>query len=116
MYDPQVPDFHGRLARIERMHRRGYGFEAPGTIGRSRYPRRARRAGPLLRPLILVAAVVLAVKAVILSQVGAVDYNDRLARVSDSSVVERTAAFVMQIDPLTAWLGEELRKTLAGQG
>lgn len=116
MYDPQLREFHGRLARLDKMHRRGFGFEAPGTLGRSYYTRRARRQVPVLRPLILVVAMVILIKAVLLSQIGAADYNERLARVSEGSAVERAGAYIMQIDPATAWLGEELRKLLSGKG
>ncbi|TCP60864.1 hypothetical protein EV663_10738 [Rhodovulum bhavnagarense] len=116
MYDPQMREFHGRLARLDRMHRRGFGFEAPGTIGRSCYTRRNRARLPILRPLIVVAASVLVIKALILSQVGALDYNDRLARAADGSLVERAGAYVMQVDPLTAWLGDALREMVPARG
>ena len=59
MYDPQYEQFRGRLERLERMHRRGYGFEAPGTIGRSYYRSRSTLRLPLWRSLGMIALAVI---------------------------------------------------------
>lgn len=113
MYDPQYQQFRGRLARLDRMHRRGQGFEAPGTLGRSYYTRATSRRIPLWRSLGVMAMAVLVIKALILAQIGALDYNERLARASGDSWVQQTAVYIMQIDPITEWMATEMRK-LAG--
>lgn len=112
MYDPQMQEFHGRLRRVYKMHRRGYGFEAAGTLGRSYYSRRAPVRINLLRPAMLVVAIVILTKAVFLSMIGEVDYNDRLSRLQGASAIERAGAYVMQVDPATAFIAEQLRQVL----
>ncbi|MBN2905136.1 MAG: hypothetical protein JXJ18_00335 [Rhodobacteraceae bacterium] len=116
MYDPQYQEFRGRLARLDRMHRRGYGFEAPGTIGRSYYTRQSRRRIPLVRSLGVIALCVIVVKAVILSQIGSADYNERLARAEGASIVQQVSVYIMQIDPITEWTATQLRAIMSGLG
>lgn len=111
MYDPQYQEFQGRLRRVDRIHRRGGGFEAVGTLGRSFYNQRTQRR-PLLRVLMVVAAGFLAIKALLLMQIGTVDYQDRLQRLHDGSMVEQAGAYVMQIDPVTAWLSVKFHEIL----
>jgi|GEM_PF-2171816 len=52
MSDPNLADFYGRVARIERARAKGYGFESNGRSGRSHYLRATRQRRPLLRVLI----------------------------------------------------------------
>ncbi|MBK1635584.1 hypothetical protein [Rhodovulum adriaticum] len=122
MSDPQDPQrraYYARVARLERMHSRGYGFEAPGTLGRSyytHYQRSSRRRVPVLRIAAVVAAALILMKALIVSQIGVMDYNMRLDRFGADTVAQRSLAYVMQVDPITAWLGAELHKAFAAAG
>lgn len=113
MYDPQYEQFRGRLERLDRMHREGYGFEAPGTIGRSSYRRRLPGGIPLWRSLGMIALSVILVKALILVQIGPISYNQRLESAAGDSVVQQVSIYIMQIDPITEWMAGEMRK-LAG--
>ncbi|MHC0053353.1 hypothetical protein [Actibacterium sp. D379-3] len=113
MTDPGYQEFQGRLRRIERIHRRGGGFEASGTLGRSFYRGKPQRVS-LMRPLVLLLVSGLLLKAVLLMQIGEGDYRDRIARLQDGTRVEMIGAYVMQPDQVTVWLadvlGELLRK------
>ncbi|TCO72969.1 hypothetical protein EV655_103198 [Rhodovulum euryhalinum] len=113
MYDPQYEEFRGRLDRLERMHRKGYGFEAPGTLGRSYSRRRLPGRIPLWRSLGTIALAVVVVKALILAQVGQINYTQRLERAAGDSVVQQVSIYIMQIDPITEWMAGEIRR-LAG--
>ncbi|MEX5729665.1 hypothetical protein Ga0609869_003018 [Rhodovulum iodosum] len=112
MYDPQMQEFQGRLRRVDKMHRRGYGFEAAGTLGRSAYARRAPVRVNLLRPAMFVVAIVIVTKAVFLSMIGEGNYNERLARLEGASVAERAGAYIMQVDPATALIADQIRAFL----
>lgn len=113
MYDPQYDQFRGRLAKLERMHREGYGFEAPGTVGRSHYRRRLPGRIPLWRSLGMMALAVVVVKSLILAQIGPISYNQRLESAGGESVVQQVSIYIMQIDPITEWMAGEMRN-LAG--
>jgi len=110
MYDPQYEQFRGRLAKLDRMHRKGHGFEAPGTIGRSYYSRRLPGRIPLWRSLGMIALAVVVVKALILAQIGPISYNQRLETAGGQSVVQQVSIYIMQIDPITEWMAGEMRK------
>ncbi|MGB8622510.1 MAG: hypothetical protein WCD16_06810 [Paracoccaceae bacterium] len=103
MVDPNLRDFHGRLRRVNRIHRRGGGFEAAGTLGRSVYVERPAQRS-LLRPLMLVLAFGLVLKAVLYIQIGPDDYQNRVERLRQGSQVEAIGAYVMQADAATVWL------------
>ena len=55
--DPNLNDFYGRVARIEKAHKKGYGFEARGTLGRSSSYKREKASWRLVKPLVLVMAM-----------------------------------------------------------
>ncbi|SIO56242.1 hypothetical protein SAMN05444722_3582 [Rhodovulum sp. ES.010] len=116
MYDPQYEQFRGRLERLERMHRRGYGFEATGTIGRSYYRSRSTLRLPLWRSLGMIALAVIVVKALILAQIGPADYTLRLERAAGDSLVQQVSTYIMQIDPITEWMAGELRTLFGALG
>lgn len=107
MADPQMQEFYGRLKRVDRIHRRGGGFEAPGTLGRSYYTARPRRS--LLRPLLLLVAGFMILKAVLLVQIGEADFQGRVATLNEGSQLEQIGAWALQMDPATIWLAEQMR-------
>jgi hypothetical protein len=77
--DPNLNDFYGRVARIEKAHKKGYGFEARGTLGRSSSYKREKASWRLVKPLVLVMAMGLGLKGVIHYYVGAELYDERVA-------------------------------------
>jgi len=103
MADPQYQEFRGRLRRVERIHRRGGGFEAAGTLGRTAYVVKPQRTS-LLRPVALVLGAGLLLKAILFIQIGEADYTDRVARLEGGSQIEAIGAWVMQPDAVTVWL------------
>lgn len=104
MVDRNLQNFHGRLGRIDDIHRAGGGFEADGTLGMAFYNARrqqGRRRLGILAPLALVAVAVLGLKAVVHASVGAELYDERVAELHAGSGIEQAGAYVMQADPLT---------------
>jgi hypothetical protein len=103
----QVKQFDDRLKRIQRIQRRGGGFEAAGTLGQSYYTRLRRRAGrPVLRPALMTVAMLLLFKAVLLAHLGAGAYTARLEALASGGPVERAGAVLMAADPITLRLAE----------
>lgn len=103
MADPQYQDFDKRMRRVARAHRRGRGFEAPGTYPRAQYRAQPRQAN-FLRPLMLIVAAGMALKALMFMHVGELDYRTRVAQLQNGPVVEQIGAYVMQPDAATKWL------------
>ena len=103
MADPQYHEFNRRLRRVERAHRRGHGFEAHGTLGRSAYTARPRQSN-FLRPLMLIVASGMVLKALLFMHVGELDYRTRVAQLENGPMVEQIGAYVMQPDMATKWL------------
>lgn len=67
---------------------------------------RPRRRG-MRRPLYLVfvaLAGVMAFKAVLYAGLGAASYGQRVTELSQGTMVERAAAWIMQADQFTVWL------------
>lgn len=115
MVDRNLQNFYGRIGRIEDIHRAGGGFEADGTLGMSYYNarrRRPRRRIGILAPLVVVAMGIVGVKAMVHATVGAEVYEERLAELRDSEGVARTAAYVLEADPVTLILSAQLRGLL----
>ena len=108
--DPNLKSFQGRVTRIEKAHRKGYGFEAPGTQGRSTTFRRPRTWGSKLRAALVVLTMGLVLKAVILFNVGDEVYDRRVAVLATGTGIDPFAARLMSADPVTrliaAFLGE----------
>ena len=108
MSDPNLVDFYGRVARIERARAKGYGFEANGTLGRSHYLRPVRQRRPMLRILIFASVCVFGLKGAILYKVGPESYEARVARLQTGEGFDRLGAWLMQADPVTVWVAEQI--------
>lgn len=106
MLDPNLRDFQGRVARIEKTHAAGGGFEADGTLGMYYYNslKVRRRRGTWIFPLALVFATVLAMKAAVLATVGAEAYGERITALRSGGMVDVIGAWVLQADPVTVKL------------
>ena len=107
MYDPQHQLFVQRIKRVNRANRRGLGFEAVGTLGRSHYNTQERRRN-YWRPALFAAVGFLGVKAIMLTNIGVADYEARVEAMSAGTAMNQFAAFVMQMDPATIWMADQL--------
>lgn len=107
--DPNLAEFYLRVARIQQDHARGLGFEAEGTLGRSHSRPPVRRRTSLIKPLLIVLTCGIGLKAAIHSRVGAMDYDKRVALLMQGEGVERLGGHLMQADPVTRLLSEQLR-------
>lgn len=114
MTSPLDPDFAGRLHRVERIHRKGGGFEAAGTLGRSKSVGKPVRRS-YLRLALMVAGSVMVIKSLLLMQIGEANYQDRVTRLQAGGHVETAGAYVMQMDPVTVWIAERLREIVSGK-
>lgn len=104
MSNPQMKEFSGRLRRIDKIHRRGGGFEADGTLGQSHYTkeRLRRRRRPLLRPALTFLFVMVAFKGFLLASLGPEEYGAKVEGLRQGNVIEQASAFVMAVDPLSS--------------
>lgn len=112
MSDPNMDDFYGRVARIERAHAMGLGFEAEGTLGRSSTFRSRVKKRPVLRSALFVIALLFGLKGAILTQLGDDTYLGRVEALRQGDALDRVGAFVMQADPVTVWLAVQFRKVM----
>jgi hypothetical protein len=113
MADVNLVDFYGRVARIEKDHARGYGFEAVGTLGRSGSSRRAKKS--VLRfvmPMLAVFVCSVGLKGAIYNQIGADLYQERVDNLMGGQGFDRLGGVLMQADPATVWVSDKLNATL----
>lgn len=116
MADPNLRDFYGRIYRIQKRHRRGGGFEATGTLGRSYFVPPPSRSINIVRPLVMVVIAVTFVKVLMLAVIGPADYASRIAGLQAGGTIDRVGAVVMAVDPVTGFLAgkiDDLRGKLA---
>ncbi|MFC2970280.1 hypothetical protein [Acidimangrovimonas pyrenivorans] len=112
MADPNLADFHGRLRRIDKIRRKGGGFEAEGTLGRSHFAQSSRRRFPILGPILVVALAVTGLKAVIHARIGSDLYAARVTELQAGAGIDKAGAFIMHPDPITLYLSRKLRRAL----
>ncbi|WP_074254901.1 hypothetical protein [Vannielia litorea] len=112
MADPIMQNFAGRIRRIEKIHRKGGGFEAAGTLGQSFYTRTKRTRRPVLRPALTVLTVFLVFKAMTLAHLGSADYTARLDGLRTGNTVQQVGAHLMAIDPITQAAAAGIRPLL----
>lgn len=109
MYDTNLVDFYSRVAHFEKSKSKGYGHEAPGTLGRSvTYGLNKTRRRVRLMPLVLVAVAAIGLKAVILHSVGNASYESRIATLSAGQGFDRLGGWLMQVDPVTAYVADQI--------
>jgi len=108
--DPNLNEFYGRVQRIEKMRRKGYGFEAQGTLGRSATFKRGRSFGRMLRSALVIVAMGFLLKGAILFYVGPETYDRRVSELATGTGFDPLAARLMSADPastlISAFLGE----------
>ncbi len=108
--DPNYKTFTGRLRRIEKAHRKGYGFEAKGTLGRSTTWKRSYSVGRTLRAMLVLLVMGWVMKGALYYYVGDAVYEARVAGMAMGNDFDPIAASVMSADPVTkliaSFLGE----------
>ena len=110
--DPNLNDFYSRVSRIEKLHAKGYGFEAAGTLGRKAPSRTGSRAAKLLKPLILALALGVCLKGTIHYYVGPQTYESRVSALAAGTGFDPVGAWLMQADPLSLYVSSQLNTLL----
>lgn len=108
MSDPNLVDFYGRVARIEKSRAKGLGFEAAGTLGRSHYVQPVRRRRLWLGPVLFLMVCGFCLKGAIYHTVGAVAYQDRVTRLQAASGFDALGGWLMQADPVTLFVARQI--------
>lgn len=105
---PPPSDFQSRVQAYEAARKKGMVFQAEGTVGGILLKkRRSTRSGARFFALILVVALLFAMKAGLLSYVGPDIYRTRLTPFAASDAPhDQVIAYVMHIDPITLWLAK----------
>ena len=115
MYDTNLVEFYSRVAKYEKSHAQGFGHESPGTLSRSvTYGRPKARLRLRIMPLVFVAVAVIGLKATIFHFVGATDYQARLERLSAGEGFDRLGGWLMQVDPVTAFVAGKISDYTGG--
>lgn len=100
-------DFNKRLSVLGRKHAAmSHGFSttmrADGLIVAK--PKRTPSRGFPIKGLLALVLGFFMFKAIMLSSLGEITYNERVAKLNQGGTVEQGGAWVMQIDPATAFL------------
>ncbi len=103
-------EFDQRVSRLNKKHdklSRGYraSVRSDGLIVMK--PLRVRSAIPL-KVLVLIACGFFAFKAFLLFALGSTSYELRVSSLNEGTPVEQAGAWVMQIDPLSAFLAQQM--------
>lgn len=114
MVDPNLKDFYGRVARIEKARSQGYGFEAEGTLGRSYYLRPSRTRKGVLAPMVVVLMCAFGLKGAIHYKIGGSIYQERVDTLMAGEGFERLGGYLMMADPVTVFVSDQIRTALAG--
>ena len=104
MPDPNMADFYGRVARLQKARAKGYGFEASGTLGRSYYPKPARKRRSFLGPVLFLLICGFLLKGVMYQQIGAQTYTARVIGLVSGEGVDLVGGWLMQADPVTVYI------------
>lgn len=113
MADPNLVDFYSNVARFEKARAKGYGFEAAGTLGRSYYNRTQKKRRSLLAPLLFVALCGFGLKGAIYQSVGAASYDARVQSLLEGQGFDRLGGWLMQADPVTVLVSDQITKARA---
>jgi hypothetical protein len=113
MTDPNMTDFYGRVARIQKARAKGQGFEAPGALGRSFYYRAAPQRRSVLMPVLFLLLCCFLLKGMIYRSVGAESYNDRVTLLMAGTGIEPLGGWLMQTEPVTVFVADQITKGLS---
>ena len=113
MADPNLVDFYGRVARFERARAKGYGFDAPGTLGRSYFEKKSRPHKSWRGTALLVIFCAFGMKGAILQSVGGQAYYNRVAALQAGEGFDRLGGWLMQADPVTVFVAEKIAQAIS---
>jgi hypothetical protein len=109
MDDANLVKFYSRVADHQTSHGKGYGHEAPGTLGRSvTYGVPKKRLRLRLMPVVYVAIAAFGLKLGILNAMGPAAYQDFVAQLSQGQGFGRLGGWLLQVDPVTAYVAEKI--------
>ena len=106
--------FEARLKKIDRKRTRmAQGYK--GTVTRDGLivfrPSRRQRGIPL-RAVVLLVVGFFVFKGMVMAHTGSTIYAERVAALKEGTLVEQAGAFVMQTDPITVGIAQQLRPFL----
>lgn len=113
MTDPNLKDFYGRVARIQKARAKGYGFEATGTLGRSYYYRPTAKRRSFIGPVLFLVLCTFLLKGAIYHSVGASSYQDRVTALMAGDGIERVGGWLMQPEAATIFVADAITAALA---
>ena len=102
--------FSNRLKLVERKHMRlarGYDCKV-GRDGLIVFRAKRRRMSFPYRGLFLLLLAFVGFKALVMAQIGDAGYLARIDALAQGSAIEQAGAFVMQPDPVSAWIAATL--------
>ncbi|RYG91030.1 hypothetical protein EU803_12490 [Loktanella sp. IMCC34160] len=75
---------------------------------------KARRRTPSfpLRGLMILAGAAMLFKAFLYVNLGGITYSERVAELQQGSILEQAGAWIMQADPATLWMAEQIKSFL----
>ncbi len=105
-------DFDQRLRRIAKDHDRLSTGRSRHKIGKDGLivSRRKWLSMPRfpLKSLLLLAAGFIVFKAVVVHRLGTAAYEERLANLNTENTVDQVGGFLMQLDPATLWVAQQI--------
>jgi hypothetical protein len=110
----QFDEFDRRMRRINRRHTQlsqGYVTSINGDGLVVAKPKRKMRRGTL-RSLAILVIMMMIFKAVLHANLGAAEYDARVASFANGSVFEKVGAWVMVSDPLTEMMSVRIARYL----
>lgn len=110
MSDPNLEDFYGRVARIERDHAHGRTFVAAGTLALPVRRRRRDRLALVIRTSAFALVFLVCVKAASFALIGVDVGHARIEALRDGTAFERAGAALFAPDPLSVWLAGHLAR------
>jgi hypothetical protein len=108
--DEQHRQFGSRVKRIDKRHRKLVGGYATNMTNDGLIipvPQRRRMRVPFAG-VALLAIGLIAIKGVAYSVIGSSVYDARISALANGTQIERVGAWVMQADPLTVWVSEQV--------
>lgn len=109
--DRTIRDFEKRQRAVQRKHRKladGYTTRLNRNGVIEHQPIR-RIPFLTMKGLLLVAAGFLGFKGILLANLGLEDYAIRIGHLAQGTAVEKVGAWLMGIDPATAWIASGLQ-------
>jgi hypothetical protein len=104
-------DFDNRLRRIQKSRVKlanGY-VSVVGDDGLIVVKPRSRKTRFVVRPFLFLIVGLLFFKSLILATLGQPVYEERLAALQGGTTIEQAGAWVMQIDPASAFVAAQIR-------